>query len=89
MANFKALNAASYRLKQRYKDCRRNVKFDDEDIDLVLDFKISDKTGWEKLKPTQARKLLAEDGGMAERMSTADMTKLLSGNVSEIDNEDE
>ena len=35
MANFKALNAASYRLKQKYKDCRRNVKFDDEDMDLV------------------------------------------------------
>ena len=38
MANFKALNSASYRLRTKFKSCKRNIKYDDENNDLVLDF---------------------------------------------------
>ena len=77
MANFRALNTASYRLKQKHKECKRNVKYDDEHADLVLDFKTSDKARWMKLRPAQARELLVEGGDEAEEISTADMSRLL------------
>ena len=80
MSNFKALNSASYKLRQKYKECRRNVKFDDDECDLVLDFKISEEAGWKRLKPSQARELLRKGGEAAEEVSVADMNELLEEN---------
>ena len=79
MSNFKALNAASYRLKKKFSSCHRNIKYDDEHYDLVLDFKTGQEAPWRKLGPLQARELLREEGGDAEEMSVADMTDLLGG----------
>ena len=36
--SLKALESVSYALKQRNKEMKRNIKFDDEAMDLVLDF---------------------------------------------------
>ena len=76
MKNFKALEATSYRLKQKYKAMKRNIKFDDECCDLVLEFKLHEDAPWKRLKPDQARELQREDGG-AEEVSAADVTSLL------------
>ena len=77
MANFKALSSASYRLKLKYKNCKRNIKYDDETCDLVLDFKTGEDCPWKKLRPAQARQLLKEEGGSAEEVSTSDMSDIL------------
>ena len=79
MSNFKALNAASYKLKQRHKNCKRNIKYADEDFDLVLDFKTSENDRWRRLKPAQARELMLNEGEAAEEISTADLTEILDG----------
>ena len=75
MNNFKALEAASYRLKLKHENLKRIIKYDDEMMDLVLDFKIGAEA-WRRLKPCQARELQKSDGGV-EEVSAADMTDLL------------
>ena len=76
MANFKALNSASYRLKKSFKECKRNIKFDDETSDLVLDFKTGEESGWKKIRPAQAREFLKEEGEAMEELSATDLTDL-------------
>ena len=88
MSSFKALNAASYRLRMKFKECKRNIKYDNDDFDLVLDFKTGEDNGWKRLKPAHTKEILREDGGSAEEISTADMSELLStrgGNDTESD----
>ena len=81
MKNFKALEAASYKLKQKYKGMRRNIKFDDELCDLVLEFRLHDSAPWKRLLPQQARDFQRSEGE-AEEVSAADITSLLgSGNA--------
>ena len=85
MANFKALNAASYRLRMKFKECKRNVKFDDENYDLILDFKTSPDSNWRRLRPKQVRDFLREEGAEAEELSTADLGELFGGPTDEED----
>ena len=89
MSDFQALNSASYRIKSKFRDCKRNVKFDDSCSGLVLDFKTDAASNWRKLRPEQAREILRDDGGQAEEMSTADMSELLaSGSVEDGEEEE-
>ena len=84
MSNFKALNRASYRLKQKFSACKRNVRYDDERLDLVLDFKPSEKSGRKRLRPDQAREMNKSEGE-AEEMSAVDVSEMLEAS----DNEDD
>ena len=45
----KALQAASYELKSKYPQARRNVLFDDETQDLVLDFCLGKGKDWKRI----------------------------------------
>ena len=47
MNNFKALNQTGYRLKQKHPQCRRNIKFDDEVCNLVMEFRTDDAGRWQ------------------------------------------
>ena len=78
MKNFKALESASYKLKQQYPSLRRNIKFDDEVCDLVLEFRISEGAGWKRLRPQEAKELQRTEGE-AEEMTASDISSLLSG----------
>ena len=55
--SLKALEAVSYALKKKNPGLKRNIKFDDDCLDLVLDFCIDPEGGapWRKLRPEQAR----------------------------------
>ena len=44
----------SYNLKKIHPGLKRNVKFDDEVLDLVLDIKLDDSAQWRKIRPEQA-----------------------------------
>ena len=54
--SLKALEAVSFGLKQKNPKMRRNVKFDDAELDLVLDFSLDPDGGapWRKIRPAQA-----------------------------------
>ena len=80
MKNFKALESASYKLKQKYKGLKRNIKFDDERCDLVLEFKLHDSGPWKRLHPDQAKEIQRADGTI-EEVSASDVTSLLDDSV--------
>ena len=82
MKNFKSLEAASYRLRQKYPNIRRNIKFDDEVCDVVLEFRIQEGDQWKRLRPHQAKELQRSEGG-TEEMSASDITSLLDGSDGE------
>ena len=50
----KALQAVSYELKTKYPQARRNVLFDDEALDLVLDFCLGEDRPWRRMTSAQA-----------------------------------
>ena len=77
MNNFRALNQAGYRLKQRYPLCRRNVKFDDEVCNLIMDFRTTVDGTWSRLRPEQARQL--EGPSRVRDLTAEDMSQLLEG----------
>ena len=61
--HLKALEAVSYHLKKKHPGMKRNVKFDDDEKDLVLDFCLDpDQGNWKKVWPEQAKKLKAKLG---------------------------
>lgn len=78
MKNFKALESASYKLKQKFKNMRRNIKFDDERCDLCLEFKLKEGSPWKRIRPEQAKEMQRAEGE-AEELSVDDITSLLSG----------
>ena len=51
----KSLQSISYDLKQKYPGSRRNVLFDDESQDLVLDFCLREGEQWRRLTSKQAK----------------------------------
>ena len=50
-----ALQAVSYEIKQKFPGSRRNVLFDDDALDLVLDFSTAEGQTWRRMTSQQAR----------------------------------
>ena len=57
--DFKALMSVAYDLKQKNKDLKRNVKFDEESLGLYMDIQMERDGDWRRVKPQQAFKALA------------------------------
>ena len=55
-SSLKALESVSYHLKQKHPKIRRNIKFDDDEMSLVLDFNTDpDGSGtWRQVGAAQA-----------------------------------
>ena len=69
--SLKALETVSFKLKKKYPEMKRNIKFDDDVMDLVLDLCTDPINSiWEKVRPEQAKilkgKLDVRDGRMEE-----------------------
>ena len=80
--SLKALEAVSYRLKQKYPDIKRNIKFDDQESDLVLDFCTDPSTEqpWRTLRPAQAKAMKAKMGareGKPEEVTEDELDSML------------
>lgn len=75
-----ALQAVSYELRQKFPDSRRNVLFDDETKDLVLDFTTDDKT-WRRMTSQQARdrKKKQKTGGGNFTLEADEIDAILDG----------
>ena len=53
--NLRALESMSYMLKQSHPTLKRNIKYDDEEMDLVMDVKLNESALWKKIRPDQAK----------------------------------
>ena len=89
-SNLKAIESVSYHLKKKFPGIKRNVKFDDDVIDLVLDFNTHPESGgvWRQVTATQARQMksqLKSSDGQAKAITDGELSGLLadsSANVS-------
>ena len=52
--NLRALESMSFLMKQSHTGLKRNIKFDDEVMDLVMDVRVSPDDPWRKMRPDQA-----------------------------------
>ena len=52
--SLRALENAAFNLKKTNPGMKRNVKFDDAVLDLVMDVKLHDNAPWRKIRPAQA-----------------------------------
>ena len=80
--SLKSLEALSYALKKKFPRIRRNIKFDDEKLDLVLDFHTdpgADSPQWKKIRPSEASLVRGGAAGRdrLEELSGADVGRLL------------
>ena len=64
--NFRALMLVAYDLKKKYPDLRRNIKFDEEKLDMFMDFQLEKEAGWRRIGPDQAARIL---GGRTRKRS--------------------
>ena len=81
--NFKILEHISYLLKQKYATLRRNIKFDEPNMDLVLDFQSEEGEPWRSIRPAQAKKYAsaprndASQQGSSRNKSLDDISDIL------------
>ena len=47
----------AYDLKQKNKDLRRNIKFDEDEMDLFMDCQLDREGEWKRVTPDQAVEL--------------------------------
>ena len=67
-----SLHTLSYNIKQRHPDARRNVLFDDESMDLVLDVCLGDGEKWRRITLAQARAKAKKGPSDSDRLAVAD-----------------
>ena len=80
-----SLQAVSYEIKKKYPLARRNVLFDDEAQDLVLDFCVEEGRPWKRMSSTLAkerRKKAPAKGGKTE-VQEGEIDDLLDRSVTE------
>lgn len=66
--NFKTFQNAAYQIKQKSPAAKRNVFFDDDNLNLALDVKLSEAGEWQRISPGEARAVGAKPGkGPASR----------------------
>ena len=72
------LLSLSFQMKQKHANLRRNVKMDDSNLGLVLDFCIGDGD-WKRIRPDEARKakLNQNDRSGVEEVGSKDLDELL------------
>ena len=80
MDNLSALNGLAYSIKQKNRNVKRAVKFDDAKQDIYLDICIAGK--WRRVTPKEAKQALKEvpSASLSESsLSVSDLTELIQG----------
>ena len=71
-SSLKSLHTLSYNIKQRHPDARRNVLFEDETMELVLDVCLESGGKWRRITSAQARSRARKISVGNDRMAIAD-----------------
>ena len=81
----KALQTVSYELRQRNQEARRNILFDDNAMDLVLDFQLQPTAPWRRVSSAQAKAKREKFVGPTSNLAIGDdeLDNILDKNVQE------
>ena len=78
--DFKALMVVTFNLKKTNPELKKNVKFDEEDLGLFMDFQTKKEGSWSRIKPTQANRILQtrkREGNGPENLNDAEIKSLM------------
>ena len=79
--DFKLLMGLSYDLKQIHKELKRNIKFDEDELNLFMDVQIRKDGQWKRIRPSQAKEAAARrqtnDRGDAQDFQADEIRELL------------
>ena len=81
-SNLKALDALCYALKQKHPKLKRNIKFDDDALDLIMEFNTDPddpSKKWRRVTPQKAKeqKHLLGNAGQACEITSDDLSSML------------
>ena len=76
-SSMKALQSVSYDIKSKYPDARRNVLFDDETLDIVLDFSLGKDQEWKRLTSVQAKSRKKKSPGLRQTVGDVELDDIL------------
>jgi hypothetical protein len=76
LSQHRMLSSAAQSLRKAREGCKTNLRFDDDTMKLVLDYKVKDSP-WARLRPEQARGVVAPADIGIQETSTEDFSKLL------------
>ena len=80
-SDFNALQNISYRMKMANPEMKRSVKFDDDQLGLMLDIQLPGQD-WRRIRPDQAR--AARDNNPRLRLGPLELTSdMISGAIEE------
>ena len=80
--SLKALEAVSYGLKQKNPGVKRSIKFDDQELDLVLDFNVDPEGSgsWRRVSAAQAKLMKSKiNKSKASGLTNDELTDLTDG----------
>ena len=52
--SLRSLESTTFLLKKAHLGLKRNLKFDDEVMDLVMDVRLAENSSWKKIRPGEA-----------------------------------
>ena len=70
--NLNALQAASYQIKTKHPNARRNVLFEGDSMDLVLDFRLDEGRPWNRMSSSQAKLRKKKRASSRDRLTLND-----------------
>ena len=81
-SSMKALQSLSFDIKTKHTTARRNILFDDESMDLVLDFSLGEGQAWRRVSSAQAKEKMKRRGGAQPgnmRINDSELDDVLGG----------
>ena len=76
--SLKALELVSFNLKKKHQKIKRSIKFDDANMDLVLDFNTDPENNpWRRITADQAKKMKQQLGDRTREVSDDELKTLL------------
>ena len=85
-ANFKYLDSVCFAMKKKYPELKRSIKFDDDNLNLVADFRVEEDRPWQRITPQEAKTARASilqtapSSGPAQ-VSAGDVSSLMTSPV--------
>lgn len=76
--NYRILASIGYNIKESKRDVKRAIKFDDENLDLMLDIRVDNE--WRRISPSEARTAARENPNIRigpKRMQGGDIAAMI------------
>ena len=87
--NFQALETVSYGLRKKYPGLRRNLKFNDAEMDVVLDSRLPLCENWRRIRPDQALLSIPKSAGARREVGSTLIKEMIAGSFDSPDSGDD